>query len=420
MLSPGSKNWIKKYLELVEQGKIVLDQPDYRTINKADYLHARLFKTGLQFGYPFELIYANNLNTESWTLDEKLKVLLFESLIFIYVSQYQDFDYPKFEESLLSFYEQYNHQRTANILEGLFNEQAQNKLEKILSTRVYVKRKLSNALWSSFLSNSLVYLDTISFLQFITKKEVKSTTYTAYKKAVLQTIALASNSDGELGAQEKNLFNIFFSSSNLSSIEKKKILDSELSIEDIQIPVEDDKLFAYYLIDCAVLAVYSDLHALENEIVFLHQLCKYLKISSRYLKETMVLIETFVLENNNKVLFLQENNTYDRVYKSLSRRWIKILGRNKKKLVLELQNNRTLIHLVNKSLVTELTEEEKEKVKSQFMEVLKTMPALAIFMLPGGALLLPLILKIIPDLIPSAFKNNELEKNEAKEKNKST
>ena len=37
------------------------------------------------------------------------------------------------------------------------------------------------------------------------------------------------------------------------------------------------------------------------------------------------------------------------------------------------------------------------------------MPALAIFMLPGGALLLPLVLKIIPDLVPSAFKDNALD-----------
>jgi len=31
-------------------------------------------------------------------------------------------------------------------------------------------------------------------------------------------------------------------------------------------------------------------------------------------------------------------------------------------------------------------------------------------MLPGGLILLPLILKIIPDLIPSAFKENKVEK----------
>jgi hypothetical protein len=37
------------------------------------------------------------------------------------------------------------------------------------------------------------------------------------------------------------------------------------------------------------------------------------------------------------------------------------------------------------------------------------MPSLAIFMLPGGTLLLPIILKVIPDLMPSSFRDNEVE-----------
>jgi len=65
--------------------------------------------------------------------------------------------------------------------------------------------------------------------------------------------------------------------------------------------------------------------------------------------------------------------------------------------------------LIKKSTVQELTKEEKEQVKTQFMDIVRSMPTLAIFMLPGGALLLPLVLKIIPDLIPSAFRNNDIE-----------
>jgi hypothetical protein len=44
------------------------------------------------------------------------------------------------------------------------------------------------------------------------------------------------------------------------------------------------------------------------------------------------------------------------------------------------------------------------------MDILKSMPSMAIFLLPGGGLLLPLILKIVPDLLPSSFKENEVEK----------
>jgi hypothetical protein len=37
-------------------------------------------------------------------------------------------------------------------------------------------------------------------------------------------------------------------------------------------------------------------------------------------------------------------------------------------------------------------------------------------MLPGGTLLLPLLLKIIPELVPTAFRENTLNDSEANEK----
>ena len=57
---------------------------------------------------------------------------------------------------------------------------------------------------------------------------------------------------------------------------------------------------------------------------------------------------------------------------------------------------------------------EKEQIRTQFMDLIKTMPSIALFLLPGGSLLLPLILKLVPDLVPSAFKVNEIEKTSEK------
>jgi hypothetical protein len=90
-------------------------------------------------------------------------------------------------------------------------------------------------------------------------------------------------------------------------------------------------------------------------------------------------------------------------------RWIKILGRNKEKLIAEIKQSKELMQLIKKSTTEDLTKEEKEKVKTQFMDIVKTMPAITIFMLPGGTILLPIVLKIIPALIPSAFRDNEIE-----------
>ena len=54
----------------------------------------------------------------------------------------------------------------------------------------------------------------------------------------------------------------------------------------------------------------------------------------------------------------------------------------------------------------DLDEIEKKKVKKQLLEICKTIPSLAIFLLPGGSLLLPILIKFIPTLLPSSFNEN--------------
>jgi hypothetical protein len=128
------------------------------------------------------------------------------------------------------------------------------------------------------------------------------------------------------------------------------------------------------------------------------------------MEESLALTEQFIISNFEKIPFLQDNSSVEKVYGSLSKRWVKILGRNKDKLAAELKQSKELVALIRKSTTTDLTPEEKETVKEQFKDLVKSMPSLAIFLLPGGALLLPLVLKVIPDLMPSAFRDNEVEK----------
>ena len=60
---------------------------------------------------------------------------------------------------------------------------------------------------------------------------------------------------------------------------------------------------------------------------------------------------------------------------------------------------------------TDLTKEEQKQMYAQIKDILKTIPSLAIFLLPGGAILLPIFAKLIPNILPSAFDDNRIEKN---------
>ena len=80
-----------------------------------------------------------------------------------------------------------------------------------------------------------------------------------------------------------------------------------------------------------------------------------------------------------------------------------LISKNKKRLLLEIKESKELFKLIGQSTQRSLTDEEQKQVNRQLLDVFKTIPSLAIFMLPGGALLLPLAIKFIPNLLPSAF-----------------
>ena len=84
-----------------------------------------------------------------------------------------------------------------------------------------------------------------------------------------------------------------------------------------------------------------------------------------------------------------------------------LLHKNKMRLHKELQQSKESVSLIKKATHASLSEEEKEKVKVQLLDICKAVPAFTVFMLPGGALLLPLLIKLIPDILPSAFRDDE-------------
>ena len=98
-------------------------------------------------------------------------------------------------------------------------------------------------------------------------------------------------------------------------------------------------------------------------------------------------------------------------------KWENILNKkdeyytHKKNILQEINESSELAELLKKSATTELSEEEKTKVKKQLLDILKSIPAFGIFLLPGGAILLPILLKILPKelLLPSSYYDSEEE-----------
>ena len=83
-----------------------------------------------------------------------------------------------------------------------------------------------------------------------------------------------------------------------------------------------------------------------------------------------------------------------------------LLQKNKLRFLNEVQESKELVSLLKKSVLEPLTKEEKKKVKEQMLDICKAVPAFTIFLLPGGGLLLPLLVKLIPTILPSSFRTD--------------
>ena len=422
MLQPGEKNWIDKYLFLLERDEIEIDVYIPEGLSKCDYIHTTLFETGIVFGIPSHTLFVPAAFQHHWTADEQLQVLLFESLLLVYAVERETLPDKKMIPMLLQFYEQYKERNSLNVLKLLFHETQSMQLEKMLSRRVHIRRTVKNQLWVNYMQSSLVYIDVMAFRDYLLHDRMLKESYGQYVLTTLQTLGAASLADGVINSSEQTLLNVFVSSANIDRGKlrnfKQQLKQHEINIDTIELPDEEDKLFKNYLIDLAVLTVHSDLTALSNEIVFLDALCDRLELDAEQLQSAIMLIERFVIANNHQVTFLKEQSSYEQLYSNFSKRWVKVLGRNKDRFVEELRESGELLALVNKSRNTELSKEEKEKVKSQFKDIAKSMPAVALFMLPGGTIILPIILRIIPDLVPSAFQGNKISNKDQSEKKK--
>jgi hypothetical protein len=372
-------------------------------------------RSGIVFGQPTRAIFGHRLNTKNWTTEEKLKVLLMEALLFVHLKTGGKVDKHEFTARLLQFYRDHNAKSLSQtILFFKKEDKAEEKVEKILAKRVDIKfNLLDNKWWVNSLHNTFVYLDVILFYDHCMNFADNALhDYSEFAQEALTAITLATYADGEISGVERDLFNVFLASANLSDElrERAKIrFEHGATLDDFSEKIKDRWLVKRYLTDISLLTMFSNYEIGDEEMEYAEKLRKFMGIPEDEMDETMMFIENFIITNRDKSKVLDDSASLEKVYGSFTNRWKKILTRNKEKLATELSESKELVQLMKKSMSEELSPEEKEKVKEQMKDILKSMPAFAVFMIPGGAILMPMMMKIIPDLLPSAFKDNEID-----------
>jgi hypothetical protein len=161
-----------------------------------------------------------------------------------------------------------------------------------------------------------------------------------------------------------------------------------------------------YLIDIAGMALWSDGVIENNEAYFLHSLAEFLSISEAFVVGSIQNINVFISTHKKEIPYFNYSNPVKHFYDQTTQSVATLVTRNKNRLVKEILQSKELMVLLAYSTRRDLNEKEKKKVKKQLLDICKTIPSLTIFLLPGGSLLLPILIKFIPTLLPSSFNEN--------------
>lgn len=402
-MNPSASGWIEKYGSVVQKHQNAF--PDfeslYHTLKESGFVY------GLNTGVP-NFIRSEHLLSE----DEKAKINLLNALYFTYKLKVGTVHFTTFVEKVFTFYRILKINRAGFFGKLLTGNKTSAKLEKLLASRIYIEDNIFSKTFNSLITNSLLFIDVLLFKQYLEKsKDLKS------KAEEIEYLAINITYHA-LSSKEKNRRDNKLSQLLAASLTYISSADHSFdgSYRDRLLANKDSWENRYFL-DMACLTVWED-HSLDyTESEFIFGIGKDLGFQAQLIAASITDVTTFFKENVDKIPYLKEKNLAHQFYDSMGKIVQKLILRNSKRLHKELSQSAELVALLSKSTVRDLSSEEKKKVQNQLLDIFKSIPSLAIFILPGGAILLPVFIKLIPKLLPSAFDENRIDEEDLPVKN---
>lgn len=400
MINPSAPGWIDKYfLKQKGRSQAIYDSPDlfYTTIRK----------TGFIYGHIVSFETTAPIVTKGWVQNEIPKVALLNTLHAIYELITRDNNPDNFLSKVLAFYNEMNPQGYNLLKKILPNSTPSLKLEKIIDDRVQTNIDIFSKNFSHIVTNALLFIDVLAFRQYLIYGIIPEKYLKKIEEAVISLVSLALKTKSNKSKYDDLLIKLFEASVRYSKFSKVSVQN----LEELNLNYFESELEKYYLIDMAGMALWSD-GILENEeIYFLHKLGELIAVPDDFVKDSINSTNSFITKNKSKIPYFNYSNPVKHFYDQATQSVITLITRNKNRLVKEIIQSRDLMVLLAISTRRDLDEKEKKKVKKQLLDICKTVPSLTIFLLPGGSLLLPILIKFIPKLLPSAF-NENLDENE--------
>jgi len=389
-MNPSLAGWIKKLLKEIEENNRFLD------------LDAVSFYNALR---TCGFIYGSNLNVVSEVVPKKdfteSELCKTNLCLALYYTHAKSKSKMAFIDSVIGFYSDIDPIKTSFFQDLLGEKTSSDQLEKIIHKRIQIDANVLTKNFNYFIINALLFVDVLAYKAYLQNLNI-STEYLKNMEASIASISLdVLNSKETKNKYDESLIKLFESSLRY---EDNSHVNYKRALKNVNTTLEK-----HYILDLACMATWSDQVIDAEEQRFLEKLGGDLKLETEKTHQSIKAVNQFYTVNKYSIALLSSKNIAQSFYNNSSRMVNKLIIRNSKRLYQELLDSKELMVLLSQSTIRDLNKEEQKKVQEQLLDIFKSIPSLAIFLLPGGALLLPLVVKFIPKLLPSAFDENRIE-----------
>ena len=391
-INPSINGWIEKFLY-----KYATDVSDYAT---DESFFSACQKSGLIYGYVVNYHLDSNFDDSKWDLEEKMKVGFLATLFALYKTKKVG-DCQVFIEDLFQFYTKISKGNFSFLNIVLPQANSYQKLERIINERIQTNDNIVTKNFTHMVTNAMLYIDVLAFEHYLEYEIISLDFFKNVERKCLALIMFSLNVKIDKSEYDIMLLKMFENSLRYSKVSKVKSNE----IIDLVFEGNRSELESLYLYEIAHMTLLSDRVVNENEQVFLSDI--YLKLNLNKNPQNIGNELVNFINNYKKELpFYNLNHPVKQFYTNTQDAIAKLVSRNRNRLIMELSESKELVKLLRKSTQNDLSFEEKRKVKKQLLDICKSIPSLTIFLLPGGSLLLPILIKFIPQLLPSAFNEN--------------
>jgi len=397
-MNPSSAGWINKFIKEIDQKALC------GAYNEAHDLYRGLKSTGFIYGMSLVGLAPQTKTTLNLTVEEHTKLNVLHALCFVYFKQNPNKQYKDCIEAIVSFYELMGKGQPGLLHKLSFAKNPSDNLEAIINARLHENNLGRNAEVSSLITYVLLFIDILVFQEYLKGDQEVQKAFDRMEHLCIQSCAWALESKLQPNKYDHMFIDM------LQNALKKPLKQSEISAQALLGQMsQTSPLFKEFLMDVCCLGVWDDRTMDAAELHFLQDFEKALGLESGTALAGVSDLDQFSRTHAQSVRLFEHANPVKLLYKQSSAMVKTLILRNKNRLIKELAESGELVKLLTLSTVRDLNKKEKQKVKDQLLDICKTVPSLTLFLLPGGSLLLPIMVKLIPKLLPSAFNENAID-----------